>query len=51
MPIRVGGDIFVEEKPFLKLFEYPRLLEVRAMRRTVVVVVLIVVFAATSMTG
>jgi len=45
----MGGHIFVEEKPFLKLF-VPCLSEEIAMRRTVVVVALILVFAATSMT-
>jgi YHS domain-containing protein len=45
----MGGDIFVEEKPFLKL-SVPCLSEEIAMRRTVVVVALILVFAATSMT-
>jgi YHS domain-containing protein len=45
----MGGDFFVEEKPFLKL-SVPCLSEEIAMRRTVVVVALILVFAATSMT-
>jgi len=45
----MGGHIFVEEKPFLKL-SVPCLSEEIAMRRTVVVVALILVFAATSMT-
>ncbi|HMF00499.1 MAG TPA: YHS domain-containing protein [Terriglobia bacterium] len=45
----MGGNIFVEEKPFLKL-SVPCLSEEIAMRRTVVVVALILVFAATSMT-